>query len=57
MAAEHVQRRACPRPGLATEVDHRAGELVLLGRLHGVPTPACERVVAAARPPVRTPAK
>jgi 2-dehydropantoate 2-reductase len=27
-----------------TEVDHRAGEIVLLGRLHGVPTPANERV-------------
>ncbi len=31
--------------GLATEVDYRAGELVLLGRLHGVPTPANELVV------------
>jgi 2-dehydropantoate 2-reductase len=27
-----------------TEVDFRAGEIVLLGRLHGVPTPASERV-------------
>jgi 2-dehydropantoate 2-reductase len=27
-----------------TEVDFRAGEIVLLGRLHGVPTPANERV-------------
>jgi 2-dehydropantoate 2-reductase len=27
-----------------TEVDYRAGEVVLLGRLHGVPTPANERV-------------
>jgi 2-dehydropantoate 2-reductase len=27
-----------------TEVDHRAGEIVLLGRLHGVPTPANERI-------------
>ena len=26
--------------GLATEVDHLSGEIVLLGRLHGVPTPA-----------------
>lgn len=34
--------------GLDTEVDHRAGELVLLGRLHGVPTPANERVQRAA---------
>ena len=30
------------------EVDFRAGELVLLGRLHGVPTPANERVQRAA---------
>lgn len=30
--------------GLASEIDYRAGELVLLGRLHGVPTPANERV-------------
>lgn len=30
--------------GLATEADYRAGEIVLLGRLHGVPTPANERV-------------
>lgn len=34
--------------GLDTEVDHRAGEVVLLGRLHGVPTPANERVQRAA---------
>jgi 2-dehydropantoate 2-reductase len=27
-----------------TEVDHRAGEIVLLGRLHGVPTPVNERI-------------
>jgi 2-dehydropantoate 2-reductase len=27
-----------------TEVDHRAGEIVLQGRLHGVPTPVNERV-------------
>jgi 2-dehydropantoate 2-reductase len=27
-----------------TEVDQRAGEIVLLGRLHGVPTPANERI-------------
>jgi 2-dehydropantoate 2-reductase len=39
-----------------TEVDFRAGEIVLLGRLHGVPTPVSERVqrevhrVAARRP-------
>jgi 2-dehydropantoate 2-reductase len=29
---------------LDTEVDFRAGEIVLLGRLHGVPTPANEEV-------------
>jgi 2-dehydropantoate 2-reductase len=34
--------------GLATEVHYRSGEIVLLGRLHGVPTPANERVVRAA---------
>jgi 2-dehydropantoate 2-reductase len=34
--------------GLATEVHYRCGEIVLLGRLHGVATPASERVVAAA---------
>lgn len=28
----------------STEVDFLAGEVVLLGRLHGVPTPACELV-------------
>ncbi len=36
------------RRGLPTEVHHRVGELVLLGRLHGVPTPASERVLRAA---------
>ncbi len=35
--------------GLPTEIDYRVGELVLLGCLHGVPTPASERVLAAAR--------
>lgn len=30
------------------EIDYRAGEIVLLGRLHGVPTPANERVQRAA---------
>ena len=30
--------------GISTEVDFRAGEVVLLGRLHGVPTPLTERV-------------
>lgn len=35
--------------GLPTEVDYRVGEVVLLGRLHGVPTPAAEQVLAAAR--------
>ena len=28
----------------STEVDYLAGEIVLLGRMHGVPTPACELV-------------
>lgn len=32
-----------------TEVDYLAGEVVLLGRLHGVPTPACEAIVTATR--------
>jgi 2-dehydropantoate 2-reductase len=32
------------RGTVGTEVDYRAGEIVLLGRLHGVPTPANERV-------------
>jgi 2-dehydropantoate 2-reductase len=30
--------------GLSTEIHYRVGELVLLGRLHGVATPASERV-------------
>lgn len=37
-----------------TEVDYLAGEVVLLGRLHDVPTPACEAVVAATRLLTRT---
>lgn len=40
--------------GLDPEIDYRAGELVLRGRLHGVPTPAAELfrevVLALARP-------
>ncbi len=32
-----------------SEIDYLAGEIVLLGRLHGVPTPACEVIVAATR--------
>lgn len=32
------------RGSRSTEVDYLAGEIVLLGRLHGVPTPACELV-------------
>ena len=32
---------------LDTEVDYRAGEIVLLGRMHGVPTPVNERVQRA----------
>lgn len=39
--------------GLDTEVDHRAGEVVLLGSLHGVPTPANERVQRAAHEAAR----
>jgi 2-dehydropantoate 2-reductase len=34
--------------GLATEVHYRSGEIVLLGRLHGILTPANDRVVRAA---------
>jgi 2-dehydropantoate 2-reductase len=34
--------------GLSTEIHYRVGELVLLGRLHGVATPASERVQRAA---------
>ncbi len=33
--------------GLDSEIDFRAGKIVLLGRLHGVPTPANEAIVAA----------
>ena len=36
--------RASSARTAGTEVDFRAGEVVLLGRLHGVPTPANERV-------------
>jgi 2-dehydropantoate 2-reductase len=36
------------RRTVGTEVDFRAGEVVLLGRLHGVPTPVNERVQRAA---------
>ncbi len=35
--------------GLHTEIDYRAGEIVLLGRLHGIRTPANEAIVAATR--------
>ncbi|HXH76911.1 2-dehydropantoate 2-reductase [Nocardioides sp.] len=35
--------------GLDSEIDYRAGEIVLLGRLHGTPTPANEAIVAATR--------
>lgn len=34
--------------GLPTEVDYRVGEVVLLGRLHGVPTPASDEVLRTA---------
>ena len=36
---QSIERRTA-----GTEVDFRAGEIVLLGRLHGVPTPANARV-------------
>lgn len=32
-----------------SEIDYLAGEIVLQGRLHGIPTPACEAIVAATR--------
>jgi 2-dehydropantoate 2-reductase len=32
-----------------SEIDYLSGEVVLLGRLHGVPTPANEAIVAATR--------
>lgn len=35
--------------GVPTEIDYRVGEVVLLGRLHGVPTPASEQVLRAGR--------
>ncbi|WP_091110027.1 ketopantoate reductase family protein [Nocardioides psychrotolerans] len=35
--------------GLDSEIDYRAGEIVLLGRLHDVPTPANEAMLRAAR--------
>lgn len=35
--------------GLASEVDYRAGEIVLLGRLHGVATPANDLIRARVR--------
>ena len=35
--------------GLPTEIDYRVGEVVLLGRLHGIPTPAADEVLRAAR--------
>ena len=47
---------AGPEPGprtSGTEVDFRAGEIVLLGRLHGVPTPANERVQREVRQRIR----
>lgn len=37
-----------------SEIDYLAGEVVLLGRLHGVPTPVNEAVVAATRHLART---
>jgi 2-dehydropantoate 2-reductase len=40
-----------------TEVDQRAGEIVLLGRLHGVPTPANERIQREVHRLTRTPGR
>ena len=37
-----------------SEIDYLSGEVVLLGRLHGVPTPVNEAVVAATRHLART---
>jgi 2-dehydropantoate 2-reductase len=57
--ADHLRRRedAAPAGGStwqsvtrgngSTEIDYLAGEIVLLGRLHGVPTPACEAIQRA----------
>ena len=38
----------------STEIDYLAGEVVLLGRLHGVPTPACEAIQRATTQLART---
>ena len=40
--------------GLPVEVDYLNGEIVLLGRLHGVPTPG-QRDAAARHPPAPSP--
>ena len=37
-----------------SEIDYLSGEIVLQGRLHGVPTPVNEAVVAATRGLVRS---
>jgi 2-dehydropantoate 2-reductase len=46
---QSIERRTA-----GTEVDFRAGEVVLLGRLHGVATPANERVQRAVREQLRS---
>ena len=57
--ADHLRRRegvapaggstwqSVTRGGGSTEIDYLAGEVVLLGRLHGVATPACEAIQRA----------
>lgn len=40
----HSTWQSIERGNRETEIDYLAGEVVLLGRLHGVPTPACELV-------------
>ena len=58
--ADHLRRRddapapsggstwqSLTRGSGSTEIDYLAGEVVLLGRLHGVPTPVCEAIQRA----------
>ena len=47
MTGPNALGQSIERRTAGTEVDFRAGEVVLLGRLHGVATPACERVQQA----------
>jgi 2-dehydropantoate 2-reductase len=48
LAGPNSLGQSIQRGSSGLEVDFRAGEVVLLGRLHGVPTPANERVQRAA---------